>query len=284
MKPFLFDGDLDSAREGFLKHKAVLFKEAHPTLEEHKKLLALICHKDENEKMVEHGWRAPPSNFEQEIGYGVILNEDHGVLLNDGEHYNGVPLEDGVAPEFLNLGWHIDFPFRETPPAITSIHMKKFDVPPQTGGTWLMDLEEVLISLPSELQEWLSDKKIFHLQETLQQLAYVKDWTFGRTGALHPAVRTHPATNNLCLFWSGWTCEFEDLEDDNTKRVKEIMKGFFMDVFENDDNSHLYYRHEWSEGDLLIWDNRNALHTFEGGWTIGSRVFDKIEYGYEKPS
>ena len=71
------------------------------------------------------------------------------VLFNNGEHFNGNPIEDRLAPAAVKMGWHIDFPFLENPPSYTSMHMTKCDYPAGIGRTWLMDLEQVLLLLPS---------------------------------------------------------------------------------------------------------------------------------------
>ena len=70
-------------------------------------------------------------------------------------------------------------------------------------------------------------------------------------------------------------------DDDQFKKLWDFMVLDVMKAFDPD-HPCLYVR-EWEEGDLFIWDNRNLMHTFEGGWALGSRIFDKVEYGHEKP-
>ena len=44
----------------------------------------------------------------------------------------------------------------------------------------------------------------------------------------------------------------------------------------------VYLTWEWDEGDFIIWDNRNIIHSVTGGWKIGDRIFNKINAKMEK--
>jgi alpha-ketoglutarate-dependent taurine dioxygenase len=256
------------------ERKALVFKEMRPSRVEHARLLELLYQGEA---------------LDEDLAFGTIRDEDHSVMLNDGEFFNGQPLVDRVAPKNVRNGWHTDFPFREKTPSLTSMHMTKCDIPPGSGRTWLLDLEQMYYLLPPDTKVWLNDKSLEHRTGNYVNVAdrdrepQEGENEYGEApGCCHPAVRLHPVTKNPCLFYSGHTCEIVGSEDDERMfaGVKSIMKRAMLCY---DETAPYLYAHEWSAGDLMIWDNRNLLHTFEGGWTVGTRIFDKVEYAYEKP-
>ncbi len=72
--------------------------------------------------------------------------------------------------------------------------------------------------------------------------------------ASHPLVIRHPATGRKCLYLSeGYTSAVEGLPAaEGAALLKELC--------EHVQRSEFQYRHAWSPGDLLIWDNRSTLH------------------------
>ncbi len=248
--------------------KVLVFKELHPTRVEQAQLIELLFQGD--------GTGAEP---------GPIWDQDHSGMFNNGSDFNGLPLEDGLTPEHTRVGWHSDAPFLENPPSLTSMHMTKCDIPPGTGRTWLMDLEQVLDLLSPDQVAWLKDVKLEH--RTGNSISpetgkhgrnLVGEWLIEEPGVYHPALRTHPVTGRTCLYVSGHSCSAEDEE-----AFEEIRNLYLLLFQEFDEEAPYTYAHEWSAGDLMIWDNRNLLHTFEGGWVFGTRIFDKIEFGREVP-
>lgn len=248
--------------------KALVFKELHPTRAEHRKLMKLL-------------YRGGDTNFE----CGPIWDQDHSGMFNKGLDFNGVPLRDGLTPENTKTGWHSDAPFVPKPPSLTSMHMTKCDIPSGKGRTWLMDLEQVFDMLSSSQVAWLKNVKLDHRtgnskdENSKDPETGLSDRDQGGevSGIRHPALRTHPVTGRTCLYISGHSCSADDA-------AFEEIRQLYLPLFaEYDEEAPHTYAHEWSAGDLMIWDNRNLLHTFEGGWVFGTRIFDKIECGRDGP-
>jgi alpha-ketoglutarate-dependent taurine dioxygenase len=243
--------------------KGLVFKELHPTRAEHRQLMKLL-------------YRGGDTNFE----CGPIWDQDHSGMFNKGLDFNGVPLRDGLTPESTKTGWHSDAPFVAKPPSLTSMHMTKCDIPPGKGRTWLMDLEQVFDMLSSSQVAWLKDIKLDHRTgNSVDPETGVggRNLAGEMPGAFHPALRTHPVTGRTCLYISGHSCSADDAA---FEKIRQIYLPLFA---EYDEEAPYVYAHEWSTGDLMIWDNRNLLHTFEGGWVFGTRIFDKIECGRDGP-
>lgn len=71
---------------------------------------------------------------------------------------------------------------------------------------------------------------------------------------LHPCVRKHPETGRPCLFVNGgFTKRFEGWTDEESAPLIQQL------VQHAGREEHLY-RHKWSAGDLVCWDNRCTMH------------------------
>ena len=69
----------------------------------------------------------------------------------------------------------------------------------------------------------------------------------------HPLVRTNPVNGRKALFLGAHASHIVDMPvEDGCALLKELLEHVTQPEF--------CYRHEWQEGDLVIWDNRCVLH------------------------
>jgi taurine dioxygenase len=70
----------------------------------------------------------------------------------------------------------------------------------------------------------------------------------------HPIVRAHPFTGRNCLYVNeGFTIRIEGMaEKESTPLLQEL--------FAHCTRPELVYRHQWREGDVVMWDNCATLH------------------------
>jgi alpha-ketoglutarate-dependent taurine dioxygenase len=236
----------------FIEHKAIGFVRLHPTREQHLNILSAI------------------SGFDAEPYPNWVFDQDHSVLAQ-------MHCEDDLAEDnepYLNRGlvgdWHIDHPYNEYMPCATSLHMTTFKAEWGRGNTRILDLEYLYDICPQEIKDSLNDLVLIHNTGNPEGA--------GSVGREHPALRTHPVTGNTCLHWTGGDMEPEEsiMAYKNWFSEQAGIRGYP----ERLENTWEWF---WSEGDLLLWDNRNCAHGFMGGWKMGDRVMDKLEIGYEKP-
>ena len=70
----------------------------------------------------------------------------------------------------------------------------------------------------------------------------------------HPVVRTHPHSGRKALFVNPhFTLRFDDMTDDESAPLL----GHLYDVATRAEH---VYRHRWAPGDVVMWDNRCAMH------------------------
>jgi len=71
---------------------------------------------------------------------------------------------------------------------------------------------------------------------------------------VHPAVRIHPVTRRKSLFVNRlMTARIEDMPQSESDELLEYL-------FAHQEQQQFVYSHRWQVGDVLIWDNRCALH------------------------
>lgn len=69
----------------------------------------------------------------------------------------------------------------------------------------------------------------------------------------HPIVRTHPETGRKCLFLGDHAETVAGMDYEEGRSMIEQLNALAI-------HPDLTYEHRWSEGQLLVWDNRCLLH------------------------
>jgi len=165
--------------------------------------------------------------------------------------------------------WHADYSFMPSPFGITMIHPQV--VPKKNRGTYFIDMGKVFQGMPDELklaarrtQALHSPRRYFKIRpsDVYRPISELQEEIEKKTPpAIHPTVFTHPVTGEDVLYVSqGLTCELLDadgrkLEDGLLQRLLEA-SGQLDPTFTHP-NIHTQ---TFTEGDLLIWDNRSLVH------------------------
>ena len=71
---------------------------------------------------------------------------------------------------------------------------------------------------------------------------------------LQPLVRTHPDTGRKALYFH--PVKAENIVGMSPAESQVLLK----DLLERSVREDFIYRHKWKKGDVLIWDNRAAMH------------------------
>lgn len=176
-----------------------------------------------------------------------IFDDGHPIGIYDGDHEEE---------------WHADNSFK---PELASATLLYSVIAPAEGGeTRLADATSAYVELPPELKAQIKGRHAVH--SVAQLGAMQAEAAGGRSSAAagrfataleveHPLVTVHPATGLESLLLGSMV-------------VKEIVgmnaaaSAFLLArLLAWTTQEHYVYRHAWSEGDLLVWDNRAVLHT-----------------------
>lgn len=161
--------------------------------------------------------------------------------------------------------------------AYVSMIMRKFTCDEKYGQTVFLDLinlykecpKDFLMPLKSAIFEHHRDKKNYDFSPDIQNTKQIP--------GLFSPIRIHPITKEKILFWPSYMNV--QINGDKLDWFYDF-KLWVKTYLDNEDN---WINWNWSEGDLLIWDNRAVLHSFTPGWKHSERIFDQIVVGYQAP-
>jgi taurine dioxygenase len=169
-------------------------------------------------------------------------------------------VENGVAIGGLGDGeavWHSDSCFNEIPPGPSILH--SLELPPAGGDTGFTNMYLALETLPADLRAAIKGKAIKHdLRYTsggqLRPGYTGKEDIRSTPGPSHAIVRRHPETGCNALYLG--------------RRPHAYVSGLplaeseaLLDaLWAHAGQPQASWHHQWKVGDILIWDNRCAMH------------------------
>lgn len=150
--------------------------------------------------------------------------------------------------------WHSDKSFRPQPSLATILHA--LVMPPDGGETCFANMILAYEALPDAEKAELDGVRVVHSWEISRARAGAKATAEEIADAppmTHPLVRTIPETGRKALFMGEHASYFEGLpEEVGRVRLEKLLAHSIQERF--------VYRHKWTLGDLLMWDNRCLLH------------------------
>lgn len=175
------------------------------------------------------------------------------------------------------IGWHTDQSYRRPPPDISLFYAVTPSVR-DTGQTLFANGALAYDALPADLKARVETLEGLHAQPgTGRSRSAARSGKIPRAFAPHersqrqPVVRTHPVTGRRSLYLceSGQMDWFDGPfvglepgpEGEGAALVDALMTHLTRPEF--------VYAHEWTQGDLLVWDNRCLVHA--ATWFDGER-------------
>ena len=179
--------------------------------------------------------------------------------------------ERNDARRFDQLGnrlWHTDGSFRRIPAALSMLYAHRVPRPGPLGKgeTEFADLRAAYDALPAATKAAIDDLVALHdIAWSRAQLGFT-ELLFGEKDVLLPVpqrlVRMHPGSKRKTLYLAAHASAIVDWPlPDGRLLLRELIEHATVSDF--------VYRHEWREGDLVIWDNRCTMHR--------GRAFDERE-------
>ncbi len=175
---------------------------------------------------------------------------------------------DERAPMIFGGNWHTDSPFLERPPAVSLLF--GVEIPPYGGDTWWANTQLAYESLSAAMRAMLAPLKVhMSARKVLAGLRKhspddtdvkvtsmdieVKERTL-IDGAVHPLVRTHPATGRKSLYVDPtYTVGIEGMTAYEANPLVEFLCGHITQPI-------FTCRLRWETGTFAMWDNRGCLH------------------------
>jgi len=157
--------------------------------------------------------------------------------------------------------WHSDHSFTTRPTTASMLYCR--EIPPVGGTTMFANMYLAYETLSPGLRAVLDKLEAVHsIEHYTSHNPYFRTRDQAQIAKMHelsppvaqPVVRTHPETGRKALYVSeGYTSRFVGMS-------QEESSGLLKYLFEHSVKPEFTYRHAWNVSDMLIWDNRCAMH------------------------
>lgn len=213
------------------------------------------------------------------LRYGVLVFQDQAIddaaQVAFSRHFGPMEIAPdttrvtGAHPEILELVeigdttkhqslaqmWHSDGSYRPVPSYLTTL--RSLEICPVGGETWFADACAAYDALPTARKRELESLQVVHDYEHSRQLVPNTRPPTAEEAALqpttHPLCRTHPGTGRRLLYLGNHTREIVGLPlQEGRALLRELLDWTTQERF--------VYKHKWSVGDFVVWDNRGTLH------------------------
>jgi taurine dioxygenase len=173
---------------------------------------------------------------------------------------------DGVAIGYTNrrgMEWHSDLSGMPTMPKASMMYA--IEVPRRGGETYYANGHLAFETLPpvmrerldglnaryswNQLQKWLAEASGTWEPHDAEALARHPD-------VVRPLVRVHPVTGRKALFFS--VEEIVEIDGFDRAGTRALLEDLIAHMTTT---PNVVYRHDWSVGDVVVWDNRCLMHS-----------------------
>ncbi|HTO70112.1 MAG TPA: TauD/TfdA family dioxygenase [Myxococcota bacterium] len=215
------------------------------------------------------------ANRRQIIDSGALMDDELRAKLGGAAHGG---LDD--ARPFLFETFHVDDTYTEAPAAATVLHARA--LPPSGGGpTCFLDMRAALELLDAETRARIDGLRAVYAHNN-EDAFPPRRAARGPNDALvevtHPLVRTHALAGTRSLF----------LDLDRAKHVAgmPVAEGrtLLRRLQDFAESRAPGCQHDWSEHDVLVWDNASVQHKAGGNFKLGEpRRFWRYMVEGERP-
>ena len=154
-------------------------------------------------------------------------------------------------------GWHTDHTNHLRPPKYTSLFA--VSLPSRGGDTAVVNMRAAYAALPGEIQQKLQGMKTVNVFQGSAAANYSGQSADAQAErkpepVLQPLVRVHPDNGKKALY-------FHPVKTENIVGMTAVdTQALLNDLLKHSIKDEFIYRHQWRKGDMLIWDNRAAMH------------------------
>ena len=176
--------------------------------------------------------------------------------------------------------WHTDMSYNPVPPMASALYA--LEVPPLGGDTGFCNMYAALETLPPALRARIDGLNCVHdssLNSVGQLRVGFEEVTDPRKtpGAVHPLLRTHPVTGRQCLFLGRRRNAY--IRDLDLADSEALLDALWSHATQPE---HCWAQ-QWRVGDLVLWDNRCALHRRDEFAGTARRVMHRTQISGDRP-
>jgi taurine dioxygenase len=188
------------------------------------------------------------------LGEYKISTTHPAIMYVTNEKENGEYI--GALPDG-EMFFHSDMCYVEKPSMATVLYA--MNIPSKGGNTLFADMYKAYQALDEDVKTKINSLKAVNSYEPGDNATL----SVGRIKApagpnahrySHPVVCTHPVTHQKALYVNRLMTEsIEGMDQSESDALLQML-------FDHQEKPEFVYEHQWTPGDLVMWDNRCVLH------------------------
>ncbi len=152
--------------------------------------------------------------------------------------------------------WHTDHSNEERPAKATALY--GIALPKEGGDTMFCNCQAAYDELPKNMKNVVDSLKAIHTYNSRFAPRKLPKRTKAEEArspdVVHPVARTHPETGKKAIYVNPIRIEkFQGMEIKESQALLQKLVDFAS-------RKKFIYRHKWTVGDMVIWDNRQTMH------------------------
>lgn len=156
--------------------------------------------------------------------------------------------------------WHTDLSYTSRPAKGAILHCK--EKPPVGGDTMWANLYLALETLTPPIRALIETLEAVHDVSMVRGIeqrdpTVVAEMKRRNPPIIHPVVRTHPETGRKSLLVNQRIRRFVGMSDEESQSLLAMLNAHAT-------SPEFVFRHRWSLGDVVMWDNRCSCHVALG--------------------
>ena len=184
---------------------------------------------------------------------------------------NGEPIGSLGAREAV---WHTDMSYLEDPPKASMLYA--LEIPPEGGNTYFCSMYRAYEALPDKLRRSVESYVLKH-DATYNSGGYVRQGTVAvddplhSPGSYHPLVCTHPETGRRLLYIGRRRNAY--IQGLSLSKSEALLDELWSYATPEESVWH----NVWRVGDLVLWDNRCAMHRRDSFDAASRRIMHRTQ-------
>ena len=234
------DQTIKEIREVWINHVVAVFPDQKVNDEQHIKFSKRLG------KLEVINMSALQMKGKPEIYEATNLDDDNNIMLND---HPVMSINRG------NQKWHSDSSFKQVP--ATASMLNAYIVPKEGGETEFANMAAAYRALDEETKKLCEGLVAIHdfywSRRDIEEQAFTQKERDAIPAVRHPLIRTHPETGQKAIYVGSHTREIEGWDFNKSRNLIDMLINFST-------QKQFTYQHKWNVGDMVLWDNRSAMH------------------------
>jgi taurine dioxygenase len=184
------------------------------------------------------------------------------MILSNLKDRDGKPIGLNDAGQ----GWHTDMSYSHDIALANVLHAQRVPLRngKPVGETQFRNMHAAYDELPASLKDRLHDRTATHDFEKFWEVMRLRpgsprkplteEQRRRKPPVSYPVFRTHPITGRKVLYADpGYTMWIDGMERHESDLILDYL-------FRHQERAAFLYAHQWTEGDVLMWDNIGTVH------------------------